>query len=134
MRLTGHVYVTEEARPAPSHNETTRKRSDSGGSGSSSSSSSSGGGFVFVRQEDLFYSQLTVRETLLFTARLRMPRGVKDAEKREYVERMLSRMGLLEVGGWVGGWVGFYWGDWGEMGVCVYVGKCVGDGMVVDDT
>jgi len=38
-----------------------------------------------------------VRETLLFTARLRLPGAMADGEKRAYVERMLSRMGLLEA-------------------------------------
>jgi ABC-type multidrug transport system ATPase subunit len=63
----------------------------------SSSSSGGGGGFVFVKQEDLFYSHLTVRETLLFTARLRLPKTMDVGEKREYVEQMIFRMGLAGV-------------------------------------
>lgn len=38
-----------------------------------------------------------MREILLFTARLRMPRSVPDKEKRARIEAMLSQMGLLEV-------------------------------------
>ena len=107
MRLTGGVYVTEEERPpipspqaAATTNGTTggRKRGAVAASNSGYNSCGSGGGFVFVRQEDLFYSQLTVRETLQFTARLRLPRGMADADKCASVEEMLSRMGLLEVG------------------------------------
>jgi len=60
-----------------------------GGSGES--------GFVFVKQEDLFYSQLTVREILIFTARLRLSRKMADAEKRAYVDDMINRMGLTEA-------------------------------------
>lgn len=106
MRLTGGVYVTEEERPPPPPTPsdasaaatTTTGRRKRTTSGSGFGSSSNAGGFVFVRQEDLFYSQLTVRETLQFTSRLRLPRGVPDKEKCAAVEEMLSRMGLLEVG------------------------------------
>lgn len=71
MRLTGQVYVTEEEEGEPAANTTsttatstkTGKRGNSSSKGAgwngSSSSSSTGNGFVFVRQEDLFYSQLT---------------------------------------------------------------------------
>lgn len=104
MRLTGGVYVTEEERPPPPTTTTTttgggRGRKRGGASSATSSSGNGNGGFVFVRQEDLFYSQLTVREILQFTSRLRLPRGVPDREKRAAVEEMLSRMGLLEVSG-----------------------------------
>jgi ABC-type multidrug transport system ATPase subunit len=54
-------------------------------------------GFVFVKQEDLFYSHLTVRETLMFTARLRLPRTMSRKDKRAYVERMIFKMGLTDV-------------------------------------
>ena len=69
MRLTGNVYVVEEDPVERKSEERGRRRIPStgvvgrrGGSGES--------GFVCVKQEDLFYSQLTVREVLLFTARL----------------------------------------------------------------
>ena len=40
----------------------------------------------------------THREALLFTARLRLSKRMTDAEKRAYVEQMIFRMGLTEVG------------------------------------
>ena len=96
MRLTGNVYVVEEDPVEHKAEEKGRRGSPSsgvvgrrGGSGES--------GFVFVKQEDLFYSQLTVREVLLFTARLRLSRKMADAEKKAYVDDMINRMGLTEA-------------------------------------
>jgi ABC-type multidrug transport system ATPase subunit len=96
MRLTGNVYVAEEEPTERTVEEKGRSSSPStvvvgrrGGSGES--------GFVFVKQEDLFYSQLTVREVLLFTARLRLSKKMSDAEKKAYVDDMINRMGLTEV-------------------------------------
>ncbi|KAM3573100.1 hypothetical protein VYU27_004911 [Nannochloropsis oceanica] len=96
MRLTGNVYVMEEDSVERKAEEKGSVRSPStavvgrrGGSGES--------GFVFVKQEDLFYSQLTVREILIFTARLRLSRKMADAEKRAYVDDMINRMGLTEA-------------------------------------
>lgn len=54
LRLRGELVITE---------------AEAGKEGGSKDRASGGGGFVFVKQEDLFYSHLTVRETLLFTAR-----------------------------------------------------------------
>ena len=96
MRLTGNVYVAEEEPTERSLEDKGRSSSPStvvvgrrGGSGES--------GFVFVKQEDLFYSQLTVREVLLFTARLRLSKKMSDVEKKAYVDEMINRMGLTEV-------------------------------------
>mmetsp|Transcript_19242 Transcript_19242/g.58081 ORF Transcript_19242/g.58081 Transcript_19242/m.58081 type:complete len:689 (-) Transcript_19242:421-2487(-) len=48
----------------------------------------------FVAQEDIFYSQLTVRETLLMAAHLRLPKSMPDSEKEAYVEELLAKLGL----------------------------------------
>uniref|UniRef100_A0A7S0LP79 ABC transporter domain-containing protein n=1 Tax=Coccolithus braarudii TaxID=221442 RepID=A0A7S0LP79_9EUKA len=47
----------------------------------------------YVRQRDIFIESLTVRETLLFTARLRMPEAT-DAEVRARVNTVVDDMGL----------------------------------------
>lgn len=53
------------------------------------------GRLAFVRQEDLFFSQLTVRETLSFAAELQL-REMSSAEERdEYVNSLLFRLGLV---------------------------------------
>jgi len=52
---------------------------------------------AFVKQDDLFYAQMTVRETLLFAARLRLPRGVPLGEKEAIVDRLLDKLNLAKV-------------------------------------
>ncbi|CAM9336047.1 unnamed protein product [Ectocarpus sp. 13 AM-2016] len=52
---------------------------------------------AFVKQEDVFYSQLTVRETLLMAARLRLPSSVPLEEKSAMVDRLISKLGLSKV-------------------------------------
>ncbi|CAM9324569.1 unnamed protein product, partial [Ectocarpus fasciculatus] len=52
---------------------------------------------AFVKQEDVFYSQLTVRETLLMAARLRLPSSVPLAEKSAMVDKLISKLGLSKV-------------------------------------
>lgn len=50
---------------------------------------------AFVRQEDLFFSQLTVRETLSLAAELQLPE-LSSVEKRdEYVTNLLFKLGLV---------------------------------------
>ncbi|KAK9828034.1 hypothetical protein WJX81_003580 [Elliptochloris bilobata] len=49
---------------------------------------------AYVQQEDLFYSQLTVWETLMMAARLRLPADMPDAEKQELTEGLITRLGL----------------------------------------
>ena len=48
----------------------------------------------YVRQEDIFYSQMTVRETLRFVARLKLPREVTYEEKMTVVEKLIKRLSL----------------------------------------
>jgi len=49
----------------------------------------------FVAQEDLFYSQLTVRETLMMAAELRNS-GVRDDGLKQSVEDIIRRLGLAK--------------------------------------
>lgn len=49
---------------------------------------------AYVKQEDSFYSEMTVRETLRFHAKLRMPRNTTAAEVEEKVSRLLALLGL----------------------------------------
>lgn len=44
----------------------------------------------YVQQQDLHISELTVRESLQFAARLRRPKSVSDEEKLEYVEEIIK--------------------------------------------
>lgn len=53
---------------------------------------------AYVKQEDVFYSQLTVRETLLMAARLRLPRSMSLEDKTAMVDELLSKLGLSKVG------------------------------------
>jgi ABC-type multidrug transport system ATPase subunit len=48
-----------------------------------------------VRQEDLFFSQLTVRETLSLAAELQLPKTWKSKARERYVEELLYRLGLV---------------------------------------
>lgn len=48
----------------------------------------------FVAQEDLFFSQLTVRETLTMAAELRAKASTTSAERAEVVESVIRRLGL----------------------------------------
>jgi len=63
----------------------------------SSSSSSTDHTQAYVRQQDLFYSQLTVRETLLMAARLRLPPSLTLDEKTVLVDSLLKRLGLAKA-------------------------------------
>jgi ABC-type multidrug transport system ATPase subunit len=48
-----------------------------------------------VRQEDLFFSQLTVRETLSLAAELQLRRTLTPERKESYVNDLLFRLGLV---------------------------------------
>ena len=48
-----------------------------------------------MRQEDLFFSQLTVRETLSLAAELQLPDGFSTKARDEYVDELLFRIGLV---------------------------------------
>ncbi|XP_077234759.1 ATP-binding cassette 14 isoform X2 [Tasmannia lanceolata] len=48
----------------------------------------------FVAQDDVLYPHLTVRETLVFAALLRLPSTLSPLEKREHAERVIEELGL----------------------------------------
>ncbi len=49
---------------------------------------------AYVLQDDIFFANLTVRETLNYTAYLKISHKLSFAEKRERVEEALAEMGL----------------------------------------
>ncbi|XP_078431046.1 ABC-2 type transporter family protein isoform X2 [Wolffia australiana] len=57
----------------------------------------SGGDYkiAFLRQEDLFFSQLTVRETLSLAAELQLPDDMTAEAREAYVKSLLFRLGLI---------------------------------------
>lgn len=50
---------------------------------------------AYVRQEDLFFSQLTVRETLSLAAELQLPKTWTAKARERYVQELLYRLGLV---------------------------------------
>ncbi|KAK7244350.1 hypothetical protein RIF29_39170 [Crotalaria pallida] len=50
----------------------------------------------FVTQDDVLYPHLTVAETLVFTALLRLPNSVTKEEKVEHAEAMIHQLGLTK--------------------------------------
>ena len=50
-----------------------------------------------MRQEDLFFSQLTVRETLSLAAELQLPDMTSVEKRDEYVSKLLFRLGLVSL-------------------------------------
>lgn len=50
----------------------------------------------FVAQEDLFFSQLTVRETLTMASELRAKQGSTKQERDELVETVIRQLGLIK--------------------------------------
>jgi ABC-type lipoprotein export system ATPase subunit len=53
----------------------------------------------FVPQQDVLPAALTVREALLFAARLRLPESVPESEKVARVDEVLQQLGIAHVGG-----------------------------------
>ncbi|KAK4057385.1 ATP-binding cassette transporter snq2 [Microbotryomycetes sp. JL221] len=51
----------------------------------------------YVRQDDALLPFLTVRETLTFSAALRLPRSVDSDTKRKIVQQTIEELGLTEV-------------------------------------
>lgn len=52
---------------------------------------------AYVTQEDLFFSQLTVRETLEMAAKMRLPRYMSKEEKNRFVHDLVRKLGLVGV-------------------------------------
>jgi ABC-type glutathione transport system ATPase component len=48
----------------------------------------------FVSQDDLLYEALTVHETLLYAAKLRLPSSMSKAEKKQRVDTVIQALGL----------------------------------------
>lgn len=48
----------------------------------------------YVMQDDALFPMLTVRETLMFSARLRLPESMSIQEKKERVELLIEELGL----------------------------------------
>ncbi|KAK4490857.1 hypothetical protein RD792_001572 [Penstemon davidsonii] len=48
----------------------------------------------FVAQDDVLYPHLTVFETLLFTALLRLPKSLTKEDKAQHVEHVIAELGL----------------------------------------
>eukprot|EP01018_Ginkgo_biloba_P001838 Gb_27520 [translate_table: standard] len=48
----------------------------------------------FVTQDDVLYAHLTVRETLIYAALLRLPRSLSRQEKAEQADSIISELGL----------------------------------------
>lgn len=63
----------------------------------STSSSSHAPRIGFVPQQDILSSTLTVFESLLFAARLRLPEYISDGEKKQRVEDVIEQLGLGRV-------------------------------------
>ncbi|EXC31694.1 ABC transporter G family member 14 [Morus notabilis] len=58
----------------------------------------------FVAQDDVLYPHLTVTETLLFTAMLRLPESLSRDEKAGHVDRVITELGLTRCRhGMIGG-------------------------------
>lgn len=60
---------------------------------------------AYVRQENVFLGTLTVRETITYSAHLRLPAGMRKAEVAAVVEATILEMGLQEcadrvIGNW----------------------------------
>eukprot|EP00197_Chlamydomonas_leiostraca_P006364 CAMPEP_0202866206 /NCGR_PEP_ID=MMETSP1391-20130828/7260_1 /ASSEMBLY_ACC=CAM_ASM_000867 /TAXON_ID=1034604 /ORGANISM="Chlamydomonas leiostraca, Strain SAG 11-49" /LENGTH=699 /DNA_ID=CAMNT_0049546135 /DNA_START=95 /DNA_END=2194 /DNA_ORIENTATION=- len=51
----------------------------------------------YVQQEDVFYSQLTVMETMTMAAELRLPASMSKADKKAYVDRLIAVLGLTKA-------------------------------------
>jgi ABC-type multidrug transport system ATPase subunit len=51
----------------------------------------------FVPQEDIMIRTLTVRQTLTFSARMRLPRSMSDAAKLRVVDAVLHVLGLEDL-------------------------------------
>lgn len=51
---------------------------------------------AYVQQEDIFYSQMTVLETLLMAAELRLPTAMPTDRKRAYVDNLINILGLAK--------------------------------------
>ncbi|CAI4734849.1 CCQ_1a_G0046980.mRNA.1.CDS.1 [Saccharomyces cerevisiae] len=61
----------------------------------------------YVQQQDLHVAELTVKESLQFSARMRRPQSIPDAEKMEYVEKIISILEMQEFSEALVGEIGY---------------------------
>ena len=61
----------------------------------------------YVQQQDLHIAELTVKESLLFSARLRRPRSVPDEEKIAYVETVMKILHMEDYADSIAGVPGY---------------------------
>lgn len=52
---------------------------------------------AYVEQNDNFYSMLTVAETLTMASQLQLPNSKSEAQKQEYVNNLMSVLGLAKT-------------------------------------
>jgi ABC-type multidrug transport system fused ATPase/permease subunit len=62
---------------------------------------------AYVLQDDIFFPNLTVRDTISYTAYLKLPKSLSWKEKRERVEEIITEMGIQRCSNTIvgGGWV-----------------------------
>ena len=60
----------------------------------------------YVQQQDIHIAELTVRESLIFSARMRRPESVPDEEKRAYVEKIINVLDMKDYADVLVGTVG----------------------------
>lgn len=51
---------------------------------------------AYVEQDDLMFENLTVRETLMYAARLRLPRSVSEEQKAARVDKIINELALVK--------------------------------------
>ncbi|SCU81027.1 LANO_0B01794g1_1 [Lachancea nothofagi CBS 11611] len=61
----------------------------------------------YVQQQDVHVKEMTVRESFQFAARLRRPQSVSEAEKLEYVEKIIEILGMGDYADALVGDVGY---------------------------
>lgn len=71
ITLSGYLYVNGKALASSTHK------------------------VAYVRQDDLFFSQLTVRETLSLASELQLSSTLNYEERKHYVDNLLYRLGLV---------------------------------------
>ncbi len=54
---------------------------------------------ILSLQDDILFPNLTVRETLLFAARIRLPAAIGDQAKAALVDAVIGRLGLAKAAG-----------------------------------
>lgn len=52
---------------------------------------------AFVEQDDILYPQMTVHESLLMTARMRLPSDISINNKKQMVDNLVRKLGLSDV-------------------------------------